>query len=68
MKHKKVGGLEGVLTKCSRGSYEVEVLQEYVTFWVYLDENHSWNFSNRSSHYEILIYVNNPLINFYRKM
>ena len=42
-------------------------LRESVTIWVYVDENHEGELSNRRSHSGIMIYVNNSLINFHRK-
>ena len=45
----------------------MELLGEPVTVWVCVDENHEGNLANRRSHLGILIYVNNAMINFYRK-
>ena len=49
----------------ARPRKKLESLGGAVTFWVYVDANHTGNLSNRSSHSGILIYVNNTLINFY---
>ena len=38
-----------------------------VTFWVYVDANHTGNLANSRSHSGILIYFNNALIKFYSK-
>ena len=43
----------------------MEPLEVPVTFRDYVDSNYSGNLANRSSHYGILIYANNVLINFY---
>ena len=39
-----------------------EALGKYVVIKSYVDANHSGNMSNRSSHYGIIIYVNNAAI------
>ena len=47
---------------------KLELLGEPVTVRIYVDANHAIIFINRRSHSDILIYVNNTLINFYRKI
>ena len=47
---------------------KLEPLGEPVTVRVYEDSNHAGNLANRRYHSGVLIYVNNVLINFYRKI
>ena len=47
---------------------KLEPLGEPVTVPVYVDANHAGEFSNSSSHLEILIHVNNELIIFYSEI
>ena len=47
---------------------KLEPLREPITVWVYVYANHEGNLANMRSHSGILIYGNNALISFYRKI
>ena len=47
---------------------KLELLGGPVTVGVYVDANQAGNLANRRSHSGILIYFNNEMINFYRKI
>ena len=47
---------------------KLKPLGETVTFWVYVDANHTGNSENRRSPSGIIIYVDNALLNFYSKI
>ena len=46
---------------------KLEPLRGPVTFWIYVYMNNAGNLANGRSQSGILIYVNNIMINFYRK-